>query len=165
MPTGSDGLRQQVPPGGLERHLSTEEVHMGSRPGTPGSASTKEALAKLVNNRMQVGTYYASRVCNTTEYSPTRNSKFSVLTRWKNIIQVDVASLNLQRIGANKFQSYFCKKYFSKFSIGDFFFNNESPILNNKHEKVVRANVDSLARHTCSTISYHAHSLTLVVCL
>ncbi|XP_053384133.1 PAX-interacting protein 1-like [Mercenaria mercenaria] len=45
--------RLQVPPTVVERRSPTESGHTGSRPGTPGSASTKEALAKLVNNRMQ----------------------------------------------------------------------------------------------------------------
>lgn len=45
--------RLQVPPTTVERRSPTEPGHSGSRPGTPGSASTKEALAKLVNNRMQ----------------------------------------------------------------------------------------------------------------
>jgi len=42
-----------VPPGPADRKSPSE----GSRPGTPGSASTREALAKLVNNRMQVGAH------------------------------------------------------------------------------------------------------------
>ena len=35
-----------------------EEATVTGRPLTPGSASTKEALAKLVNNRMHVSDFY-----------------------------------------------------------------------------------------------------------
>ncbi|WAR02724.1 PAXI1-like protein [Mya arenaria] len=50
--TPEEMTRLPVPQGSVERRSPSEMYQPGSRPGTPGSASTKEALAKLVSNRM-----------------------------------------------------------------------------------------------------------------
>ena len=54
----------QVPPNMAERRSPSDMSQSGSRPGTPGSASTKEALANFVNTRRQV---IVAAGCNISE--------------------------------------------------------------------------------------------------